>query len=36
MYTTIVKQAVVVSLITAANAVIAICMVNILRVSGML
>ena len=36
MYTTIIKQAVIVMLLTAANAVIAISMVNILRMSGML
>jgi hypothetical protein len=36
MYTTIIKQAVIVMLLTAANAVIAISMVNILRISGML
>jgi hypothetical protein len=36
MYTTIIRQAVIVMLLTAANAVIAISMVNILRLSGML
>jgi hypothetical protein len=36
MYTTIIKQAVVVMLLTAANAVIAISVVNILRLSGVL
>ncbi len=36
MYSTIIKQAVIVMLLTAANAVIAISMVNILRLSGVL
>jgi len=36
MYTTIIKQAVIVMLLTAANAVVAISLVNILRLSGML
>lgn len=36
MYTTIIRQAVIVMLLTAANAVIAISMVNILRLSGMM
>jgi hypothetical protein len=36
MYTTLIKQAVIVFLLTAANAVIAISMVNILRLSGMM
>jgi hypothetical protein len=36
MYTTIIKQAVIVLLLTAANTVIAISMVNIMRLSGIL
>jgi hypothetical protein len=36
MYPTIIKQAVIVMLLTAANAVIAISLVNILRLSGVL
>jgi hypothetical protein len=36
MYTTLFKQAVLVMILTAAQAVIAFAMVNILRVSGML
>jgi len=36
MYTTSIKQAVIVMLLTAANAVIAISVVNILRLSGVL
>ena len=36
MYSTIIKQAVIVMLLTAAKAVIAISMVNILRLSGVL
>lgn len=36
MYSTIIKQAVIVMLLTAANAVIAVSMVNILRLSGVL
>ena len=35
MYTTIVKDSVVVLLLAAANAVIAVSMVNILRLSGL-
>ena len=36
MYTTLFKQAVVIFLLTAANAVIAISMVSILRMSGVM